>query len=83
MSQVSEKAPDRKWWKEAIVYQIYPASFLDTDSNGVGNINAITAKLDYLKELGVDILWISPIYESPQKDMGYDIARTHFPMRLK
>ncbi|VTT81595.1 unnamed protein product [Fusarium fujikuroi] len=60
MSQVSEKAPDRKWWKEAIVYQIYPASFLDTDSNGVGNINAITAKLDYLKELGVDILWISP-----------------------
>ncbi|KAI1067475.1 hypothetical protein LB506_003873 [Fusarium annulatum] len=60
MSQVSEKVPDRKWWKEAIVYQIYPASFLDTDSNGVGNINGITAKLDYLKELGVDILWISP-----------------------
>ncbi|KLP19452.1 Uncharacterized protein LW94_2834 [Fusarium fujikuroi] len=52
MSQVSEKAPDRKWWKEAIVYQIYPTSFLDTDSNGVGNINGITAKLDYLKELG-------------------------------
>lgn len=74
MSQVSEKVPDRKWWKEAIVYQIYPASFLDTDSNGIGNINGITAKLDYLKELGVDILWISPIYESPQKDMGYDIS---------
>ncbi|KAF5237572.1 hypothetical protein FANTH_10763 [Fusarium anthophilum] len=74
MSQVSGKAPERNWWKEAIVYQIYPASFLDTDSNGVGNIDGITAKLDYLKELGVDILWISPIYESPQKDMGYDIS---------
>ncbi|KAH7207918.1 glycoside hydrolase superfamily [Fusarium redolens] len=74
MSQVSGKEPGRKWWKEAIVYQIYPASFVDTDSNGVENINGITAKLGYLKELGVDILWISSVYESPQKDMGYDIS---------
>jgi len=65
---------DRRWWKEAIVYQIYPASFLDTDADGVGNIDGIITKLDYLKELGVDILSVSPIYESPQKDMGYDIS---------
>jgi len=68
------KTADRRWWKEAVIYQIYPASFLDTDADGVGNINGIIAKLDYLKNLGVDILWLSPIYESPQKDMGYDIS---------
>ncbi|KAM0342533.1 hypothetical protein ACHAPU_009507 [Fusarium lateritium] len=70
----SSDSPDRRWWKEAIVYQIYPASFLDTDGDGFGNINGITSKLDYLKDLGADILWINPIYKSPQKDMGYDIA---------
>ncbi|KAL2021741.1 hypothetical protein VTK56DRAFT_6684 [Thermocarpiscus australiensis] len=64
----------KRWWKEAVIYQIYPASFKDTDGDGIGNINGITEKLDYLKKLGVDVLWLSPIYESPQKDMGYDIS---------
>jgi glycosidase len=71
---ISNKSGEKKWWKEAIVYQIYPSSFLDTDGDGVGNINGIIAKLDYLKELGVDILWLSPINKSPHEDMGYDIS---------
>ncbi|KAF2121692.1 glycoside hydrolase superfamily [Lophiotrema nucula] len=62
------------WWKEAVVYQIYPASFLDTNNDGWGDVPGITAKLDYLKDLGVDVIWVSPIYKSPQADMGYDIA---------
>lgn len=65
------------WWKEAVVYQIYPASFLSTGSGsepGWGDIRGITSKLDYLKHLGVDIVWTSPIYKSPQIDMGYDIS---------
>ncbi|KAK0719936.1 glycoside hydrolase superfamily [Lasiosphaeris hirsuta] len=64
----------RKWWKEAVVYQIYPASFNDTNGDGRGDVKGITAKLDYLKALGVDVLWVSPIYDSPQADMGYDIS---------
>ncbi|KAH7069206.1 alpha-glucosidase-like protein maltase [Paraphoma chrysanthemicola] len=63
-----------RWWKEAIVYQIYPASFLDTNGDGWGDVPGITQKLDYLKDLGVDVVWVSPIYKSPQADMGYDIA---------
>ncbi|MBW3110874.1 alpha,alpha-phosphotrehalase [Bacillus sp. MCCB 382] len=62
------------WWKKAVVYQIYPKSFYDTSGNGVGDIKGITAKLDYLKELGVDVVWITPIYKSPQNDNGYDIS---------
>ncbi|WP_026975457.1 alpha,alpha-phosphotrehalase [Alicyclobacillus contaminans] len=62
------------WWKKAVVYQIYPKSFLDTDGDGVGDLQGIIQKLDYLRELGVDILWITPIYESPQRDNGYDIS---------
>ncbi|KAK4454695.1 glycoside hydrolase superfamily [Podospora aff. communis PSN243] len=64
----------KKWWKEAVVYQIYPASFLDTNGDGRGDVNGITAKLDYLKALGVNVIWSSPIYDSPQADMGYDIS---------
>ncbi|KAF2855885.1 glycoside hydrolase family 13 protein [Plenodomus tracheiphilus IPT5] len=63
-----------RWWKESVVYQIYPASFLDTNGDGWGDIPGITQKLDYLKDLGVDVVWLSPIYKSPQADMGYDIA---------
>ncbi|KAF2829107.1 glycoside hydrolase [Ophiobolus disseminans] len=63
-----------RWWKEAVVYQIYPASFLDTNGDGWGDIPGITQKLDYLQDLGVDVIWVSPIYKSPQADMGYDIA---------
>jgi trehalose-6-phosphate hydrolase len=62
------------WWKKAVVYQIYPKSFNDTTGNGVGDLQGIIEKLDYLKKLGVDVLWLTPIYESPQRDNGYDIS---------
>ena len=62
------------WWREAIIYQVYPRSFLDTDGDGVGDLPGITAKLDYIAQLGVDIVWISPFFTSPMKDFGYDIA---------
>lgn len=62
------------WWKKSVVYQIYPKSFNDTTGNGVGDIPGIIAKLDYLKELGVDVVWLTPIYKSPQRDNGYDIS---------
>jgi trehalose-6-phosphate hydrolase len=62
------------WWKKAVVYQIYPKSFYDTTGNGTGDIQGIIKKLDYLKELGVDVLWLTPIYKSPQRDNGYDIS---------
>ncbi|MDC3417350.1 alpha,alpha-phosphotrehalase [Aquibacillus salsiterrae] len=62
------------WWKNAVVYQIYPKSFNDTTGNGVGDLQGIIEKLDYLKELGVDVIWLTPIYDSPQCDNGYDIS---------
>ncbi|OLS33978.1 alpha,alpha-phosphotrehalase [Bacillus sp. MRMR6] len=62
------------WWKKAVVYQIYPKSFYDTQGNGVGDVPGIIQKLDYLKELGVDVIWLTPIYQSPQRDNGYDIS---------
>ncbi|MGI8387524.1 alpha,alpha-phosphotrehalase [Robertmurraya sp. P23] len=62
------------WWKKAVVYQIYPKSFNDTTGNGVGDIKGIIQKLDYLATLGVDVVWLTPIYESPQRDNGYDIS---------
>ena len=65
--------PERAWWKSAIIYQIYPISFLDSDGDGLGDLNGIYTKLDYLRDLGVDILWLSPIYKSPLADMGYDM----------
>ncbi|HZG73702.1 MAG TPA: alpha,alpha-phosphotrehalase [Chondromyces sp.] len=64
----------RPWWKKAVVYQIYPKSFYDTTGNGVGDIKGITAKLNYLQALGVDVIWLTPIYKSPQRDNGYDIS---------
>ncbi len=64
----------KSWWKEATVYQIYPRSFADSNGDGIGDLNGITSKLDYLKELGVDVLWLCPIYKSPDHDNGYDIA---------
>jgi alpha-glucosidase len=64
----------RAWWKSSCVYQIYPVSFFDSNSDGIGDLNGITSKLDYLKELGVDVLWLSPIYRSPMADMGYDMC---------
>ncbi|WP_144548019.1 alpha,alpha-phosphotrehalase [Bacillus sp. X1(2014)] len=62
------------WWKKAVVYQIYPKSFNDTTGNGTGDIQGIIEKLDYLKQLGVEVLWLTPIYKSPQRDNGYDIS---------
>ncbi|ORY63311.1 maltase [Pseudomassariella vexata] len=63
-----------KWWKKAVVYQVYPASFKDSNGDGTGDIPGITSKLDYLHSLGIDVLWICPMYESPQIDLGYDIS---------
>ncbi|MCQ2508709.1 MAG: alpha-glucosidase [Dorea sp.] len=62
------------WWKEAVVYQIYPKSFMDSNGDGIGDLPGITSKLDYLKELGISVIWFSPLYQSPQKDNGYDIS---------
>jgi oligo-1,6-glucosidase len=64
----------RDWWKEAIVYQIYPRSFKDSDGDGVGDIKGIISKLDYVKSLGVDMVWLNPVFSSPNKDNGYDIS---------
>ena len=64
----------RGWWKSAVFYQIYPKSFLDTNGDGVGDIPGIISRLDYLQTLGVDGVWLSPVYDSPQADNGYDIA---------
>ena len=64
----------KKWWHEKVAYQIYPKSFMDTNGDGIGDLRGIISKLDYLKELGVDIIWLSPIYKSPFVDQGYDIS---------
>jgi oligo-1,6-glucosidase len=65
---------EKKWWKESVVYQIYPRSFIDSNGDGIGDIKGITSKLDYLKELGIDVIWLSPVYKSPNDDNGYDIS---------
>ncbi|MEE1085575.1 MAG: alpha-glucosidase [Schaedlerella sp.] len=64
----------KKWWKEAVVYQIYPRSFMDSNGDGIGDLNGITQRLEYVKNLGVDVIWLSPFYKSPNKDNGYDIS---------
>ena len=65
---------EKRWWKESVVYQIYPRSFCDSNGDGIGDLNGITGKLDYLKELGIDVIWLSPVYKSPNDDNGYDIS---------
>ncbi len=66
--------PEKKWWKEAVVYQIYPRSFKDSDGDGIGDLKGITSKLDYIKSLGIDAVWLNPVYASPNRDNGYDIS---------
>ena len=65
---------EKKWWHDKTAYQIYPKSFLDTNGDGIGDLRGIISKLDYLKDLGIDIIWLSPIYKSPFVDQGYDIS---------
>lgn len=65
---------ENKWWKSSVVYQIYPRSFCDSNGDGIGDLNGIQSKLWYLKELGIDVIWLSPVYQSPNDDMGYDIS---------
>src|SRR5215210_5364613 len=66
--------PSEPWWKSAVVYQIYPRSFADSDGDGVGDLGGIRSRLGHLEALGVDVIWLSPIYPSPMDDNGYDIA---------
>lgn len=68
---------EKAWWKEAVFYQIYPRSFKDSDGDGVGDLQGIVSKLDYLQELGIDAIWLSPVYDSPNDDNGYDIRDYH------
>ncbi len=73
--ETSGKDPsDKKWWKEAVVYQIYPRSFKDSDGDGIGDLKGIISKLDYIKSLGIDAVWLNPIYSSPNDDNGYDVS---------
>lgn len=65
---------EKTWWKESVVYQIYPRSFCDSNGDGIGDLNGITSKLEYLKELGIGVIWLSPVYQSPNVDNGYDIS---------
>lgn len=65
---------NKVWWKEAVAYQIYPRSFMDSNGDGIGDLNGIISKLDYLKDLGIDVIWVSPFYKSPNDDCGYDIS---------
>ena len=64
----------KAWWKEAVIYQIYPRSFQDSNGDGIGDLPGITRRIPYLKKLGVDVIWLSPIYQSPNDDNGYDIS---------
>ena len=65
---------EKEWWKEAVVYQVYPRSFQDSNNDGIGDLKGIIQRLPYLAKLGIDVLWLSPIYQSPNDDNGYDIS---------
>ena len=74
MLKGENKTMEKKWWKESIVYQIYPRSFKDSNGDGIGDLNGITEKMEYLEKLGVNVVWLSPVYQSPNDDNGYDIS---------
>ena len=69
-----DKANQNKWWKTAVIYQIYPRSFADSNGDGIGDLQGIISRLDYLENLGIDAIWLSPVCRSPQDDNGYDIS---------
>ena len=69
-------AEGHQWWQHAVFYEIYPRSFADSNNDGIGDLNGITSKMDYLHDLGVDAIWITPCYPSPQVDFGYDVGAT-------
>jgi len=72
-AQSAKQAKQLAWWKNAVIYEVYPRSFQDTNGDGIGDLNGITKRLDYLKDLGVDAIWLTPVYPSPDVDFGYDI----------
>lgn len=72
--KIGGKFMEKKWWKEAVAYQVYPRSFADSNGDGIGDIQGIISKLDYIRDLGIDVIWICPIYSSPNEDNGYDIS---------
>ena len=72
INHTTEPSTPHPWWKSAVIYQIYPISFSDSNGDGIGDLQGIRGKLDYLKDLGVDVIWLCPIYRSPLADMGYD-----------
>lgn len=74
LKEVEGTGVNPKWWKESVVYQIYPISFMDSNGDGIGDLRGILSKLDYLQNLGVDVIWVCPIYKSPNHDNGYDIS---------
>ncbi|KAK9895038.1 glycoside hydrolase family 13 protein [Cystobasidium minutum MCA 4210] len=76
---MTDRRIDAKWWKSSTIYQIYPSSFMDSNGDGIGDLPGILSKLDYIKSLGVDAVWISPFYKSPNKDQGYDISDYQMP----
>ncbi len=74
MEPTQQQTKRRTWWKESVVYQIYPRSFYDSNGDGIGDLRGIIHKLDYIQDLGVDVVWLCPVYKSPNDDNGYDIS---------
>ena len=74
MSYIPEKKTESLWWRDGVIYQIYPRSFMDTNGDGIGDLKGIIGKLDYLSDLGIAAIWLSPVMPSPDADFGYDVA---------